>query len=105
MSSENTNTVRQRLLIGSLRIQLEGGLREPVAQLLDLLEAGSIGEVVVDSVMQTLLPQLTDAKIRTAARQSQLEHYDAGQVHHRTPRLTSPARTNAWGARAVLHTH
>ena len=34
----------------------------------DLLEAGSIGEVVVETVMQTLLPQLTDAKIPLRSR-------------------------------------
>ena len=33
-----------------------------------MLEAGSIGEVVVETVMGTLLPQLTDAKIPLRSR-------------------------------------
>lgn len=57
-----------RILVLSLSLDNEGLAQRALEQLLDLLDAGSIGETVVDTIMQTLLPQLTDAKIPARAR-------------------------------------
>lgn len=57
-----------RLLVLSLSLENEGLAKRSLDQLLDLLEAGSIAEVVVETVISTLLPQLTDPKIPQRAR-------------------------------------
>ena len=57
-----------RLLVLSLSLENEGLAQRSLEQLLDLLEAGSIGEMVVETVMATMLPQLTDTKIPARAR-------------------------------------
>ena len=48
----------------SLSLENEKLAERALEQLLDLLEAGSIGEDVVDAVMNTLIPQLTEAKTK-----------------------------------------
>ena len=57
-----------RLLVLSLSLENEGLAQRSLEQLLDFLEAGSIAEVVVSTVMGTLLPQLTDSKIPVRSR-------------------------------------
>ena len=55
---------------------LQWAIRRNAPQdVLDLLEAGSVGEIVVDTVMATLLPQLTDAKIPLRSRLEHGEHH------------------------------
>ena len=51
-----------RLVVLALSLDNEGLAGRSLEQLLDLLEAGSIGEVVVETIMQTLLPQLKHAQ-------------------------------------------
>lgn len=57
-----------RLLVLSLSLENEGLAQRSLEQLLDFLEAGSIAEVVVTTVMGTLLPQLTDSMIPLRSR-------------------------------------
>ena len=58
-----------RLMVLCLSLQNEGLAQRALSQLLDFLEAGSsIGEVVVSTLMSTLIPQLVDAKIPAAFR-------------------------------------
>ena len=57
-----------RLLVLALSLENEKLAERALEQMLDLLEAGSISELVVDAVMNTLIPQLTEAKIPMRAR-------------------------------------
>lgn len=57
-----------RLLVLSLSLENEGLAQRSLEQLLDFLEAGSIAEVVVTTVMGTLIPQLTDSMIPIRSR-------------------------------------
>ena len=57
-----------RLIVLSLSLENENLAQRSLEQLLDLLEAGSVGEIVVETLMATLLPQLTDAKIPLRSR-------------------------------------
>ena len=57
-----------RIIVMSLSLENENLSQRALEQLLDLLEAGSVGEMVVETVMATLIPQLTDPKIPLRAR-------------------------------------
>ena len=57
-----------RIIVVSLSLENENLSQRALEQLLDLLEAGSVGEMVVETVMATLIPQLTDPKIPLRAR-------------------------------------
>ena len=52
----------------SVSLENEGLSQRALEQLIDMLDAGSIGPVVVDTIMATMLPQLNDPKIPNRAR-------------------------------------
>ena len=83
-----------------LSIENEGLADRALAQLLDFLEAGGgVAELVVDTLMSTLLPQLTDAKIPERARDLLLKALhalaDDGEAVKEAMRPLAPTLT-AW---------
>ena len=89
-----------RLIVLCLSIENEGLADRALAQLLDFLEAGGgVAELVVDTLMSTLLPQLTDAKIPERSRDLLLKALhalaDDGEAVKEAMRPLAPTLT-AW---------